>query len=26
VVRAPRSRGARAYAELWSELRTRLDI
>jgi cellulose biosynthesis protein BcsQ len=26
VVRAPRSRGARAYAELWAELRDRLDV
>jgi cellulose biosynthesis protein BcsQ len=26
VVRSPRSRGARAYADLWAELRTRLAI
>ncbi len=26
VVHAPRSRGARAYAELWAELRDRLDL
>jgi len=26
VVHAPRSRAARAYADLWAELRARLDV